>query len=1266
MKQILQYLKNNQGHPIFFEDIQGNFPEKSQEELREELSSLVKKGLIYPYENGFYISLYGEQYLTNSRLKNPYQLKGQVIPYERREEYIRDKRSQYWNKWVNKFLLSLDVIKKNHPELERIINIIGFKAIEEIKKLHDPMEFVKDVHAIFNRYDFSLPELRFSTEKEYSIPEFMESVEYAIIESLNRLSKYSPRHQSLFYKSEDYRRVYNRVSDLLDNKESPLKLNKFFNRGEFISFYDIHRYLVPQISIGNNVDEDTNLIKIALNQQSHKIDNFLKSNFPDTFYEGEELDSIISRLSFYIKNDKEGKDILKNFLLSVKQDKLLLSIKESLFLNKEYSGIDFSGVWFQEFKIDNCNLANCNFSSTLWKEAKVTNNNFENSIFVQSNFKDIDSFQDNNIEGCDFSNSSISPIMDINNNIGTPFNFPSLKLTKEEMKEKGFRGKESFDHITVSEDKKVPGYELGAPGTSWVRYIHAPPDSPFPDRLYELFHLHSTVPRKRNIGWIGGKWDEKSKVLYVTEIQSDLLQRTYELNPKYLDKITNNLRFDQGKIKELREFSPLRSKLENYYDGWQYVFMNQAVREARERGAEFIKVPQGRFYKQMSGITSEKVGVGEYYDKVVQPYPHEKEGNWWKIPVNGITKFAEKKLSWQVDMPVKRMKVLEAVDGREWGYWCWIEEGELVLPETLTYDYGFIGIETRKGTELARVVEKEISLEEIAIKDREGFYGEEIRQDKNFTEFILNKIALIEILFKDIQYLPSGTIIEQVKNPEQVDWFRKVNLKKNSSFLKFSLSPIEWEHWRTYIITYIKKFVEIQKETDPGLAGDKELAHDGYTFMISSHQILPKEIREDSDFPTLLQEVIEYFKEYGLGDISRKELSFDYTQNPDIEEKKDDDGEELVNPEGDPIKGEDIKEDFTPKLRFDDYEKEKEGLINQYLEELGEAKKKGDNNKVDQIKRRLDELISLGSKLSWREFRFEIIREDIPWEKMRGGRVGQVDISYGELLTILGPPSVLGSKDGKTQAEWIIYFPEQNQYGTIYDYKEEVQKEEVTDWHIGGTSENIVDLVINVIGKDKDIGIFRLSWKEPSLPGKEFTRDMLNILQKDVQESKRNKYIPFDLHQEFIHLTPLTLEQVMEIKSRLKPSEIDYTGLEFTYFFYGIRDTMYGSVYDLIGVREDGEYEVLAGGLGEPLKELLGSKLSWDSGKGSYKDLRFNYNEDRGQIIHEYEVGDGSGLSPLVMKDIYNTENVVTDFDQDKLKEHSLDWQDRSNLQLGI
>ncbi|MFA5398812.1 MAG: hypothetical protein WC346_22550, partial [Methanogenium sp.] len=54
-------------------------------------------------------------------------------------------------------------------------------------------------------------------------------------------------------------------------------------------------------------------------------------------------------------------------------------------------------------------------------------------------------------------------------------------------------------------------------------------------------------------------------------------------------------------------------------------------------------------------------------------------------------------------------------------------------------------------------------------------------------------------------------------------------------------------------------------------------------------------------------------------------------------------------------------------------------------------------------------------------------------------------------------------------------------------------------------------------------------------------------------------------------------------------------------------------------------------------------KLSWQSGKDSYKDLSFNYDKDRGQQIDEYEAGEGgsSALSPLVMKQPWNTENLV-------------------------
>ena len=73
--------------------------------------------------------------------------------------------------------------------------------------------------------------------------------------------------------------------------------------------------------------------------------------------------------------------------------------------------------------------------------------------------------------------------------------------------------------------------------------------------------------------------------------------------------------------------------------------------------------------------------------------------------------------------------------------------------------------------------------------------------------------------------------------------------------------------------------------------------------------------------------------------------------------------------------------------------------------------------------------------------------------------ISDFDITYNELVDILGEPTL--GDDYKCDAEWYIEF-EDGVIITIYNYKngknylgeEGLFKENITDWHIGGSKES--------------------------------------------------------------------------------------------------------------------------------------------------------------------------------------------------------------------
>lgn len=78
---------------------------------------------------------------------------------------------------------------------------------------------------------------------------------------------------------------------------------------------------------------------------------------------------------------------------------------------------------------------------------------------------------------------------------------------------------------------------------------------------------------------------------------------------------------------------------------------------------------------------------------------------------------------------------------------------------------------------------------------------------------------------------------------------------------------------------------------------------------------------------------------------------------------------------------------------------------------------------------------------------------------------GYITTTYAQLVETFGEPSHDG--DGyKTDAEWVLSDSRGNVV-TIYNYKDGknyngnngLDVEEITDWHIGGRNESVVDLV---------------------------------------------------------------------------------------------------------------------------------------------------------------------------------------------------------------
>jgi hypothetical protein len=88
--------------------------------------------------------------------------------------------------------------------------------------------------------------------------------------------------------------------------------------------------------------------------------------------------------------------------------------------------------------------------------------------------------------------------------------------------------------------------------------------------------------------------------------------------------------------------------------------------------------------------------------------------------------------------------------------------------------------------------------------------------------------------------------------------------------------------------------------------------------------------------------------------------------------------------------------------------------------------------------------------------------------------VGYVHILYDDLVTAFGKPSSQRpSGDDKSRIEWNIKFSD-NTVAAIYDWKNYGKtnkwvKENVTEWHIGGNNESVVNKIAEILKEVKVI-----------------------------------------------------------------------------------------------------------------------------------------------------------------------------------------------------
>ena len=214
----------------------------------------------------------------------------------------------------------------------------------------------------------------------------------------------------------------------------------------------------------------------------------------------------------------------------------------------------------------------------------------------------------------------------------------------------GLKSKYSFDHGIIIKNEPPLGYTLSLEqrlGTPDMMAKHGEPEhfniefgdinENLPDELFENYRLShgrrqgrqtGKLVIDRPIGWLGGIISGNH--MYITEIQSDLLQNTKNLA---------NEKWDDNDGKRVT-----RSGVENTYKGWQYVFVATAIEEMLKKNPN-IKVVSLPTEEELDKQTGVGKGIKNFYEDLSKAFgfleSEAKSVNYFAVELEKVERMME-------------------------------------------------------------------------------------------------------------------------------------------------------------------------------------------------------------------------------------------------------------------------------------------------------------------------------------------------------------------------------------------------------------------------------------------------------------------------------------------------------------------------------------------------------------------------------------------------------------------------------------------------
>ena len=204
---------------------------------------------------------------------------------------------------------------------------------------------------------------------------------------------------------------------------------------------------------------------------------------------------------------------------------------------------------------------------------------------------------------------------------------------------------------------------------------------------------------------------------------------------------------------------------------------------------------------------------------------------------------------------------------------------------------------------------------------------------------------------------------------------------EEKGYNNFAPPKIDWFHFADKAYNDVQYFVKNQKQISPDLnATDTELARDWWNLW--QEEVLKLDIKGAMWFRHLFVPMIKQIVEdLGYGDIT----STSYVPPTPIQERTEniitphdngEGGKDLVDSNGRPIEHDESNippAHEMPKFDMGDANNTKQEMMDELLDKLLDAQKRGDAQQVARLQKQLTELSTLASKLAWQTVEEEII-----------------------------------------------------------------------------------------------------------------------------------------------------------------------------------------------------------------------------------------------------------------------------------------------------